>query len=93
MAWKAKRTNHVERTVRKIGHVQDAVHQRQTQRHQSIDTAQCQAIEHLLQENVHHALPLYERLCMAAKHAPWLFGIPVSSSVDAWQFFTAAQPD
>jgi hypothetical protein len=55
MRWKGRESaEHVEGAVGKVGHVQDAVHQRQAQGHQAIDTAQRQAVEHLLQKHFHH---------------------------------------
>ncbi|MCY1351355.1 hypothetical protein D9M69_376190 [compost metagenome] len=44
---------HVERAVREIGHVQDAVDQGQAKRHQAVDAAQRQAVEYLLKKQCH----------------------------------------
>ena len=44
--------HHVESTVGKVGNVQNAVHQGQTQGHEAVDAAQSEAIKRLLKKRV-----------------------------------------
>ncbi len=50
---------HVEGAVREIGHVQDAVHQREPERDEAVDAAQGESVQDLLQEKLQNLSPFF----------------------------------